>query len=194
MVTEDLSALTWVQAELRRSLESAHKSLRRYLKEAEAIGSSDTDAADPSVLRAARVQLHQGVGALELVGLPAVAQVLRASEAAVQRMAGKPALVDLAAIETIEKASFALLDFLNRQLAGKPVSPVMLFPQYRAAQQLAGADRVHPADLWTTDWQWLEAPADGSAEPRRADDAARNEMESLVLALMRQPDRATQMR
>ena len=37
-----------------------------------------------------------------------------------------------------------------------------LFPQYRAALQLAGADRVHPADLWKLDWQWFEVPADPS--------------------------------
>ena len=34
---DDLSTLAWVHEELRRSLESAHKSLRRYLKEAEAV-------------------------------------------------------------------------------------------------------------------------------------------------------------
>ena len=49
-------------------------------------------------------------------------------------------VADLAAVETVERVSFALLDLLGRQLAGKPVSPLMLFPQYRAAQQLAGAD------------------------------------------------------
>ena len=186
-MTDDLSPLAWVQAELRRTLEAAHKALRRHVKEAAAIGASDVDSVDPSVLRGARVQLHQSAGALELVGLPPVAQVLRASEAAVQRMATKPALADLAAVETIEKASFAVLDFLSRQLAGKAVSPVMLFPQYRAVQQLAGADRVHPADLWPADFQWRELPADRSASSRRADDAARGEMETLVLALMRQP-------
>jgi chemosensory pili system protein ChpA (sensor histidine kinase/response regulator) len=63
----------------------------------------------------------------------------------------------------VEKVSFGLLDFLSRQLAGKTVSPVALFPQYRAAQQLAGADRVHPADLWHVDWQWRELPPDPSA-------------------------------
>jgi len=98
----DLSALAWVHGELRRSLDAAHKALRRHLKEADAIGRSDTDSVDPAVLRGARVQLHQGVGALELVGLPAPAQVLRASEAAVQRWVGKPALVNAAAVETIE--------------------------------------------------------------------------------------------
>ena len=183
---DDLSALAWVNGELRRSLEAANKALRRYLKEAEAARGGDLDAVDPAVLRNARSQLHQGVGALELVGQPAVADVLRASEAAVQRMAAKPALVTTAAVDTVEKASFAVLDFLARQLAGKPVSPVMLFPQYRAVLQLAGADRVHPADLWKQDWQWRELPFDAMATPRNADDAARGEMETLALALMRQ--------
>ena len=93
---DDLSALAWVQGELRRSLDNAHKALRRYVKESEAIGASDVDAVDPAVLRSARVQIHQGVGALELVGLPVVAQVLRASEAAVQRLIARPKLATMA--------------------------------------------------------------------------------------------------
>jgi len=189
LARDDLSALAWVHGELRRSLDTAHKALRRYLKEAETIGGSEIDAVDPAILRSARTQLHQGVGALELVGLPAVADVLRSSELAVQRMIAKPAIIDAAAIETVEHVSFALLDFLARQLAGKPVSPVALFPQYRAALQLAGADRVHPADLWKIDWQWLELPPDPAATPRAADDDARGELETLVLALMRDSGR-----
>jgi len=186
-VQDDLSALAWVNGELRRSLEAANKALRRFLKEAEAARGGDLDAVDPSVLRSARSQLHQGVGALELVGQPAVADVLRASEAAVQRMAARPALVTAAAVDTVEKVSFAVLDFLARQLAGKPVSPVMLFPQYRAVLQLAGADRVHPADLWKQEWQWRELSHDATATARTADDATRGEMETLTLAVMRQP-------
>lgn len=189
MAGDDLSALAWVHGELRRSLENAHKSLRRYLKDAEAASGGDLDVVDPSVLRAARTQLHQGVGALELVGMPAVAEVLRASEAAVQRMINKPALMNTAAVEVIERASFALLDFLSRQLARKPVSPVMLFPQYRAAQQLAGAERVHPADLWKLDWQWRELPEDPAARPQAADERTRSELESETLALMRDAHR-----
>ena len=186
---DDLSALAWVHGELKRSLETAHKALRRYLKDAETVSGGDLDIVDPSLLRGARTQLHQGVGALELVGLPAVADVLRASESAVQRMVSKPAIVDAAAVEVIERVSFALLDFLARLLARKPVSPVMLFPQYRAALALAGADRVHPADLWKHDWQWLELPEDLAAAPCIADEDARSAMETEVLALMREPGR-----
>ena len=182
---DDLSPLSWVQLELRRSLEAAHKALRRYLKEADAARGSDVGSVDPAVLRTARSQLHQSVGALELVSLPAAAEMLRASEAAVTRMASRPAIVNMAAVEAVEKASFALLDFLARQLAGKPVSAVMLFPQYRSVLQLAAAERIHPADLWIIDWQWHTLPADLRAEPLRADEAARSTMETLVLALMR---------
>ncbi|HWP18098.1 MAG TPA: Hpt domain-containing protein [Burkholderiaceae bacterium] len=184
-MSDDLSSLAWVQEELRKSLEAAHKALRRFLKESEGVVGSDVDDVDPAVLRTARQQLHQGVGALELVGMPAPATVLRASEAAVQRFIQKPQRVTLAAVEAIEKASFGLLDYLARVLAGKSVSPVSLFPQYRVVQELAGADRIHPADLWNADWRWAEVPSDEQAAPRRADEAARAELESLLLSLMR---------
>jgi chemosensory pili system protein ChpA (sensor histidine kinase/response regulator) len=182
---EDLSALAWVHDELRRSLETAHKAMRRYLKEADAAAASDIDAVDPAVLRNARSQLHQGVGALELVGLPTAAQVLRASEAALQKLtSSRPLKLDAAAVDAIEQASFALLDYLARQLAGKPVSPLALFPQYRAVQELAGADRIHPADLWPLDWQWREVAAEG-VSARSADADVRAEVESCTLELMR---------
>ncbi len=185
---DDLSALAWVHDELRRSLETAHKSIRRYLKEAEALAGSDVDAVDPGVLRAARAQLHQGVGALELVGLPAAAQVLRANEAALHKLSGRPVTLNTAAADTIEHASFALLDYLARLLADKPVSPLALFPQYRAVQELAGADRIHPADLWLHDWQWREVALDTAVAPYHADSALRSEVEAQTLDLMRKSD------
>ena len=183
----DLSALSWVHDELRRSLELAHKALRRYLKEHEAAADSDVDAADPAVLHSARQHIHQGVGALELIGQPAVAGVLRACEAAVQRFIARPATLDAAGVSAIEGASFALLDYLSRLLAGKSVSPLALFPQYRAVQEVAGADRVHPADLWACDWHWQPLPVDEHAEARAPDAATRSAIESKMLALMRRP-------
>ena len=194
---DDLSALTWVHAELRRCLESANKTLRRYLREANSASHSDLDAVDPSVLRAARAQLHQGVGALELVNQPAAAKVLRAAEAVVQRLITKPALATTATVDVVERVSFALLDFLGRHLAGKPVSPVAMYPQYEAALTLAGADRVHPADLWQQAPRADQLPALSplaTDTPRRADDTSRGDMESLVLGLMREPGRQTCLR
>src|SRR5438105_2309167 len=185
---DDLSALAWVHDELRRSLDAAHKALRRFVKEAEAISGGDVDAVDPSVLRSARQQIHQGVGALELVGLPAAAAVLRACEAAVQRFVAKPQKLTTAIVEDLERASFALLDYLTRMLAGKHVSPLSMFPQYRAVQEAAGADRVHPSDLWAVDWRWRELPNAGlHGQPRQPDPATRLSLEQQMLVLMRAP-------
>ena len=45
----DLSAIAWVYDELRRSLDSAHKLLRRHVKETEAMLGADVDAVDPDL-------------------------------------------------------------------------------------------------------------------------------------------------
>ncbi len=185
VMTDDLSALAWVQDELRRSLEGAHKALRRFVKDFEAMSGGDLDAVDPAVLRTARTQIHQGVGALELVGLPAAATVLRASEEAVQRFITKPQKLNAKVIDDIERLSFALLDYLTRLLAGKTVSPLAMFPQYRAVQEAAGADRVHPADLWAVDWRWRELPSDPSVAPAQPSPAIKSALEGQLLALMK---------
>ena len=181
----DLNALAWVHEELRRSLESAHKALRRFVKDHAAALDADAEGVDAAVLRAARQQIHQGVGALELVGLPGAARVLRASEAVVQRVVSKPKRLNAQVIETIERASFALLDYVGRLLSGKTVSELSMFPQFRAVQELAGAERVHPSDLWNLDWAWLESPQDPSASPLTADGDTRRRLETLLLGLMR---------
>lgn len=188
--SDDLSALAWVHEELRRSLDAAHKALRRFVKETDALANSDIDAVDPAVLRNARSQIHQGVGALELVGQPAAAMVLRASEALVQRFVTKPHKLSSQVVDDVERASFALLDYLSRLLAGKQVSTLSLFPQYRAVQEAAGADRVHPADLWAVDWQWRDLPADSSAHPLQPDATTQAAIEAQLLPLMRAADPA----
>jgi chemosensory pili system protein ChpA (sensor histidine kinase/response regulator) len=188
--SDDLSALAWVHEELRRSLDAAHKALRRFVKETDALANSDIDAVDPAVLRNARSQIHQGVGALELVGQPAAAMMLRATEALVQRVVAKPHKLTPSIVDDIERASFALLDYLSRLLAGKQVSTLSLFPQYRAVQEAAGADRVHPADLWPVDWQWRDLPPDPSAHALQHDAATQAAIEAQLLPLMRAADPA----
>jgi len=187
-VTHDLSALAWVHDELRRTLEAAHKSLRRYLKEADTAGNSDVDTVDPAILRHARSQMHQGAGALELVGLPTAALMLRASEAAITRLAARPRALTSAAVDALERGSFALLDYLARLLAGKLISPAAMFPQYKALQELAGAGRIHPADLWTKDWQWRVVPMVDTKPALHADADTQSQLETETLALMRGRD------
>jgi chemosensory pili system protein ChpA (sensor histidine kinase/response regulator) len=181
----DLSTVAWVQGELRRSLEAAHKAMRRFVKEADAMAGSDVDAVDPAVLRTARQQLHQGVGALEMVGLSAAATLLRSCETVLQRAVAKPQVLTAGVVDHIERASFALLDYLSRMLAGKPVSALSLFPQYQAVQDAAGASRVHPADLWMLDWQWHALPDDPRAVAAQPDADAISLVERRLLGLMR---------
>ena len=183
--TDDLSALAWVQEELRRSLEAAHKALRRFMKDAEAVSGSDVDAVDPGVRRPPPHPNHPGGGAPEKGGVAARSRVLRASEAAVKRFVLKPQKMTSADVDVIEQASFALLDYLQRLLAGKPMSALALFPRYRDVQTVAGADRVHPADLWSHDWRWREVPREPGVARRAADASARAEMEQQMLLLMR---------
>ncbi|HMW21969.1 MAG TPA: Hpt domain-containing protein, partial [Burkholderiaceae bacterium] len=183
--TDDLSALAWVHEELRKTLESAHRSLRRYLRDAEASRHSDLDDVEPTILRGARQQLHQGVGALELVNMPEGALLLRASEAAVQRFIGRSGRLDAGGVEAIEHASFALLDYIGRRLGGKPAPAVALFPQLRALLELNGAERIHPADLWSYDWRWREVAAPLTPTAAGAPKSLQADFERRLLVLVR---------
>ena len=181
---EDLGPLAWVFDELRKSLDAATKAVKRFVRETEQSRHNDLEAADPASLRIARQQLHQAVGALEMVGLGSPAQVLRAMEAAVQRFVQKPQSCTEAAAAQVEQAGFALIEYLEAVLHNKPVQPVALFPQYRDVQTLAGAERVHPADLWPFDQRGQNiGPAD--AKPLEVDAKLRSMLDRLVLLLVK---------
>jgi chemosensory pili system protein ChpA (sensor histidine kinase/response regulator) len=156
----DLGPLAWVLDELRKSLEVANKSLKRYVREAEAARGTDLASVDASQLRMARQHMHQAVGALEMVGLLAPAHMLRAMEAAVQQFVQRPERCNEASAALLERASFALLEYLDVIMGGVQESAVGLFPQYRDAQVLAGAERIHPADLWPVEWRWIRPDVD----------------------------------
>ena len=186
----DLGPLAWVLDELRKSLEGATKALKRFVRDAEAARGSDLAALDSSQLRIARQQLHQAVGALEMVGLPGPALVLRAMEAAVQKFVQQPEHCNTEAAAKIERASFALTEYLQGVLSDRAVSPVSLFPQYREVQELVRADRIHPADLWPLEWRWLEPGLQSGFQAVEYSSAARSRLDQAVLKLMK--GRATQ--
>ncbi|GLS15481.1 Hpt domain-containing protein [Hydrogenophaga electricum] len=177
----DLGPLAWVFDELRKSLDGANKAVRRFLREHEQSHREDLEAVDPASLRLARQQLHQAVGALEMVGLGAPAQVLRAMEAAVHRFIQKPQTCTEAAATQVEQASFALIEYLEAVLGNKVLSPVALFPQYRDVQALAAAERVHPADLWPFEQRGQEMGAPADVAPLQPDVRIRSMLDRLVL-------------
>ena len=182
---QDLGPLAWVLEELRKSLDGAIKALRRFVHDAEASQASDLAALDASSLRMARQQLHQASGALEMIGMDPPALLLRAMEAAVQRYVQRPELCTDQAAATLERASFALSEYLDSVLAGKNISAVALFPQYRDVQTLAGADRSHPADLWPIERHLREPASATEAAPLSYGPEARSRLDQAVLKIVK---------
>ena len=182
---QDLGPLAWVLEELRKSLDGAVKALRRFVHEAELARESDLASLDVSSLRMARQLLHQSGGALEMVGMASPALLLRAMESAVQRFVQRPELCTDDASGAIERASFALSEFLESVLAGKPVSPVALFPQYRDVQALTGVERVHPADLWPVERRFREPDIALPSASIAYGPAARARLDQAVLRIVK---------
>ncbi len=183
----DLGPLAWVLDELRKSLDTATKALRRYVRDAEQARGSDLATVDTGQLRISRQQIHQAVGALEMTGFSGPAIVLRSMETAVQKFISRPELCTEAATAKIERASFALTGFLETVLAGKSQTPVTLFEQYAQVQEIAGASRVHPADLWTFAWRWAEV-ADTGAEPVAINADTRGRFDKAALMVIKSLD------
>lgn len=188
LASNDLGPLAWVLDELRKSLESASSALRRFVRDAAMARGQDMASVDTGQLRIARQHMHQAVGALEMVGLGAPAHMLRSMEGAAQKFVERPELCTEAAAAKVERAGFALTEYLEALLMGKGVSSLSLFPQYKDVQELSGADRVHPADLWSMDnWRWadLQGPA---AAPLAYEPAVRSRMDQSVLKIVKSAD------
>jgi chemosensory pili system protein ChpA (sensor histidine kinase/response regulator) len=188
LAASDLGPLAWVLDELRKSLDGATKALRRFVRDAELARGSNLAELDASHLRIARQQLHQAVGALEMVGLGAPAKMLRAMEALAQKFVQRPELCSEEAATRVERASFALTEYLEGVLKGKTASPVALFPQYRAVAELAGAESTHPADLWPVEWRWIDVPVPADVVALSYTPALRGQLDQAVLRVMRTGD------
>lgn len=186
----DLGPLAWVLDELRKSLDGATKALRRFVRDADLARGSDLTELDASHLRIARQQLHQAVGALEMVGLGAPAKVLRSMEALSQKFVQRPELCSEDAAAKVERASFALTEYLEGVLKGKSASSVALFPQYRAVMDLVGSERVHPADLWGAEWRWQPVEAPENTVASEYSPAVRAKMDQAVLKIVKTGDSA----
>lgn len=180
----DLGPLAWVLEELRKSLDGASKAIRRFVRDAEMARGSDLESLDASQLRIARQQLHQAVGALEMVGLPEPAKVLRSMEALAQKFVERPESCSEEAATKVERAGFALVEYLEGVLRGKSGSAVALFPQYRDVLELVGEERIHPAELWPHAWRWIDADTP-AAEPLNYEPAVRTQLDTAVLKVIK---------
>ena len=70
-------------------------------------------------------------------------------------------------------------------LNNKPVQPVALFVQYREVQELAAAERVHPADLWPYEPRGVNVAAPANTTPLRCDAPLRSLFDRLVLLVVK---------
>lgn len=178
----DLGPLAWVMNELKRTLDETTQAVSQFVRDNELSRQTDLSEVDSTALRMARQQLHQAAGALDMVDLSAATTTLRALEAAIQRLIQKPALATAATRQTIQSGAHALIEYLDRMLRGRPVSELALFPTYRDWQQLAGASRAHPADLWVQAHADADLPAGKVYEPGPA---VRAHLERLVLHVVK---------
>jgi len=144
----DLGPLAWVMGELRYALEDAVDVVRAFVSDNADSRATDLAEVDATALRLARQHLHQAAGALDMVELSAAALTVRALEAALARLIQRPDLAIPATADTVARGARALLDQLDRALRQRALPDLALFPTYRDWQQLAGAPRAHPADLW----------------------------------------------
>lgn len=188
-MAQDLGSLAWVVDDLRKSLAAAAVSIRRYMWDAKTSGSQITTEVDISDLHIARRQFHQGAGALDMVGQPYLAKVLRAMEALAQKFVQWPDACTEDTAQRVEHASRALVDYLEGLLRGGQASTVALFPQHRALLEIAGAERIHPADLWMHDWQWIELSIPFDSEPLHYAESLRCELGDALLPVLRTLDR-----
>ena len=185
----DLGPLAWIVEEVRKTVDGAIKQTRRFALELVDNPASDLVAVDVYTMRAAKQQMHQASGALEMVGLSSVAGFLQCMESVMQRYIQKPELCTENAVLVLERSSFAVLEYLDVLLSGKMVSTAALFPQYREVQALLGNDKVHPADLWECPEHVLTAVPLSDTVPAVAYGAdTRSALEQAVLRVVKTAD------
>ena len=185
---QDLGPLAWVLDELRRTLDAAVRPLKRFAQEAARVDRADIAELDTGPLRLARQQLHSSTGAVEMVGMREVATVLKAMEAAVQRFIQNPQACSESAAAQVEKTSFALCEFLEAVMAGRPLVALALFPHYRDMLTLAGSERIHPADLWPVERRMVEPKDAGVHLPLPYGTQVRAQLDQAVLQVVKNGD------
>ena len=186
---KDLGPLSWVIDELRRSFDLSIKGLKRFVQEANST-QSDLAVFDTNLLRTVKHNFHQISGALTLLEIRETVVIAEAMEAVSGRFIHKPTLATHDSVSKLEHASFAVLEYLESLLAGKDVSSIGLFSQYRDIKVLAGFDRAHPADLWIRPpFQWLE-PELSAIRSLEYSESVRAGLDSALLRVMQSSDAA----
>lgn len=149
-------------------------------------------AAAPPPLRLA-AELLELAAALDDLGQHSLCIVARATAAALRRLTDASTSPGIDAAAAIDRSVSAVL--LAAETGMPPQAAVSLFPVYRAVQQVAGVDGVHPADLWWPQSGLTDEAIDrGSSAGAPIDGALLADLESALLHLMRAPAAAGHVR
>jgi len=137
----DVGPLSWVQGEIDQALTRGLESLAAF-------------AADPSVptaLQHARSHIHQAAGAIQMVGLDAVAAYADEIERHLVRLEETDAALVPDGVATVDRACRKLRIFLAEIVDGVPPVPLKLYPEFEQMQQARGVKAVTPTDLFYPD-------------------------------------------
>src|SRR5450830_620652 len=178
----DTGPLSWVMGEIREALGRSRTALF------EAGGLEPEDQA--TALRHAKSHLHQAHGALLMVDVDGVVLLTQLAEEALERFKNGTLKCSADHVQIVAHLYQAIVEYLEELLDGEPFQPVRLFPYYRALQELLGAQRIHPADLFFPDLsRWPDLPLD--APPAPADfGALRQRFERALLPYLKSGEAA----
>jgi chemosensory pili system protein ChpA (sensor histidine kinase/response regulator) len=182
-MASDLVTLSWCLGEIRQALNQAEQLLERHLH---------AEEGDLAALRAARSQLHQAHGALQVVDIEGVSLLTQESEALLDAVERGDVVFGVDVVSRLGQAAQAIVEYLEDLMQGGEAQPLHLYPYYRALLEARRAERVHPADLFFPDLAVTPSPA--ATPMMRADAAAlagaRGAFERGLLQSIREPGSA----
>ncbi|SFL46849.1 Hpt domain-containing protein [Rugamonas rubra] len=186
----DTGPLSWVMVEIREALARSRTALF------EAGGRAEEDQA--TQLQHAKSHLHQAHGALQMVDVDGAALLTAAAEHALGRFKDGSLKCSADHVHVVAQLYQALVEYVEELLDGAAPQPARLFPYYRAALEMLGAERIHPADLFFPD---LSAAASAALAPAAAAGVAagvadyaawRQRFEKALLPYLKSTDAAQQ--
>ena len=178
--------LSWVMEEIREALARSRTALH------EAGGRAPEDQA--TQLQLAKTHLHQAHGALQMVDVEGVGQVTALAETALERFKSGAVKCSPDHVAAVTQLYQALVEYLEELLGGAPSQPARLYPYYRAVQEIVGAERIHPADLFFPDLARAVTlpPADPVPAAEQDYAACRQRFERALLPYLKSPEPAQQ--
>src|SRR4051812_46069043 len=182
----DTGPLSWVMGEIREALTKSKTAVQ------EAAG-QDAEVRS-TTLRHAKTYLHQAHGALQIVDVDGVAMLTETIEDLLDRLeAGQIALTPENG-QAVANAYQAVIEYLEELLSGGQHQPVRLFPYYKALLEVRGAERIHPADLFSPTLAVRpKLPVADAGTPAPDYSALRQRFEKALLPFLRKADPATEL-